>query len=300
MIQLFFREEGKVKKTWTLQNYFMAVVDIQGQSETILATKRIPLSESEKQEARIVLANTAGYVMQIRQYFIDFFKQRTTGILDSLPSEQKLLAESWKKTDLIVRSFSDTVTISVPLSRGSTRPLPMASVYAALYALCGAYVVALSIGKPIRCGVDVGPAVELPTELREVYGTALVRAHRLESSVAKYPRIAVGDSLIEFLDSFQNQPPKLLEHKIEQQWARDCRSLIIDSQDDTNLTHMLDVIGPAVHSIPNFISSDWVKKGYDFIIQSQLQFQKQSGNKLAPRYQSLCSYYESRLGLWYY
>ena len=49
------------------------------------------------------------------------------------------------------------------------------------------------MGRPLRGGIDVGLGLEITAD--EVYGPALERAHYLESRLADYPCVLVGDEL---------------------------------------------------------------------------------------------------------
>ena len=74
----------------------------------------------------------------------------------------------------------------------------MSGIYSLLGGICGMFVLALEGGIPFRGGIDMGLGVRLQN-YNEIYGPALVRAVKLESSAAKYPRVVIGNSLWEYL-----------------------------------------------------------------------------------------------------
>lgn len=167
--------------SWKLQGYFVAVIDILGQKDALLSITDYPKTQSQKDNYRKILNDTAGYVVHLRNNFLDFFKKRNenTGRLARLNHEARLVANYLRGTNVRISSFSDTVVISVPLPKSSLNTLPMTSIHSALYALCGLLVISLAERKPFRCGVDIGPAVELPTSSSEIYGPGLVKAYLL-------------------------------------------------------------------------------------------------------------------------
>jgi hypothetical protein len=63
---------------------------------------------------------------------------------------------------------------------------------------CLLTLTALCECQPIRGGIEVGPGLELSDE--EVYGSVLEKAHFIESKLADYPRIVVGDELLKYLE----------------------------------------------------------------------------------------------------
>jgi hypothetical protein len=55
----------------------------------------------------------------------------------------------------------------------------------------------MSQGWPIRGGIELGLAMDIDND--DIYGPALARAYTLESKVAQYPRIVIGEELILYL-----------------------------------------------------------------------------------------------------
>lgn len=80
---------------------------------------------------------------------------------------------------------------------------PAIGVYGCFNACCMLHLLALSLKRPIRGGIDVGLGIDLTDD--EVYGPVLERAHFLESKVADYPRIVLGDDLTAYLDELEHQ-----------------------------------------------------------------------------------------------
>jgi hypothetical protein len=284
-----------VAKGWTLSYYFIAFIDVLGQSKELLKLNRLPTTPEEKAKASVILHNTAGNIVDLREGFRKFFRarNRSTGILDSLTPDKREIAERARRAEALITSISDAVIIAVPLSNENDHCLSMSSIYSALYAICGLFITSLAIGKPFRSGIDTG--IGVPISKNEVYGGALVKAYKLEKSSAKYPRIVVGDSLIEYINTVQKQNSNTDYAKLAKKWAGDSKLYIIDDKDKTK---MLDVIGEGVKSISGGVDSKLVETAYRFIVQSQKEFKNSGEIELYFRYGYLRDYFESKLSLW--
>lgn len=77
--------------------------------------------------------------------------------------------------------------------------------------------------------VDVGLGIEMTKS--EIYGPALERAHFLESCKARYPRIAVGDDLLNYLRIVHGQSPSTVFGRSAVVLAGACLSAIFQDSD---------------------------------------------------------------------
>ena len=280
---------------WTLRYYFVAFIDVLGQSKELLKLSKLPETQTEIENTAYILDNTAGNINRLRNGFNTYYEARNkpTGILDSLPPEQKTAAEKIRRAEAIIKSLSDTVIIAIPLSNEDEHCLSITSIHSALYGICGIYLAALAQHKPFRCGIDVGLCVPL-TE-HEVYGPALVKAYSLEHNIALYPRIVIGDSLSEYINTVERINSDTLYAKWAKRIAGECKALITKDYDTLRI---LDVIGSGVQSIPGGIDKPIVEKAYKFTVESHENYIKKGDSKLSSRYNSLRSYFESKLSLW--
>ena len=281
--------------SWTLRYYFIALIDVLGQSSKLLGLTKLPTTQDEKIETARILHETAGYIMRLRKGFADYFElgKKSTGILDHLPPNQRAIADNLRRTDVKITTFSDTTILTIPLDNKDEHCLSINSIYSALYGICGMFLGALAERKPFRGGVDIGLGVQL-TE-NETYGPALVKAHFLEKDAALYPRIIIGDSLFEYLNVVQQLISETLQAKFAKNTTSNCKALITHDYDKLNI---LDVIGEGAQSIQGGIHKDLVEKAYEFIVQSHNDFKKSQDFNMHTRYGLLRSYFESRVHLW--
>jgi hypothetical protein len=282
-------------KSWALSYYFIAFVDVLGQSNKLLNLTKLPITQNERDEAAAILHDTAYTVLSLRNGFRQFFKSRnkSTGILDSLPPDKRAIAEKMRRSEAIITGISDTTVIAIPLSNEDDHCLSISSIYSALYSVCAMFLGALVDQKPIRCGIDIGLGV--PLSKREIYGPSLVKAYNLESRIASYPRIVVGDSLFEYLNFVQNLGSESIYAKFAKKTAGNCMELLTHDHDKIRI---VDVIGKGVQSITGGIDKSLVEKAYKFVVQSHDRHTNTGDAKLRARYGSLRSYFESKIPLW--
>lgn len=281
-------------ESWALSYHFIAYLDILGQSEELLKLDRLPSTPQEKIKAAEILHNTAGYVMCLRKYFWQYYKatSRPTGILNSLPDDQRELAKSMRKIKAEWKGFSDSITIDVPLDNIDDHCTSINSIYASLFAICGISLLALAYKKPLRGGIDIGIAT--PIARKEIYGPAIVKAIKLESKKADYPRILVGESIWDYLTLIEKQNARTFQGQVAQKHANESKSFITTDEDGCRI---LDIIGQGVHGFVNQIRPELIKDGYKFVIDAQKTY-KASNDTLFKRYTRLRKYMESRLHIW--
>lgn len=78
---------------------------------------------------------------------------------------------------VVYRGISDSFIVTVCLADVELLPAPVNGVYRAYVAAASMWLLALSIGHPIRGGIDVGLAIDIDDD--EIYGPVLDNAYRL-------------------------------------------------------------------------------------------------------------------------
>ena len=91
-------------KGWVLRYYFVAFIDVLGQSKQLLNLDKIPVTLEEKDRASDILHNTAGNIIRLRNGFRTFIRGRNkpTGILDRLPPDIRKKAEEARRTEIFL------------------------------------------------------------------------------------------------------------------------------------------------------------------------------------------------------
>lgn len=289
--------EFQRRQSNTLSLYCIAFLDILGQKDDILSLRDIPLTQEDKDKAIRILRSTVGTVINLRKAFHNFSEERNRdrGRFDYLPPEQQAEVQKIRQNKAEIRGVSDSTIITIPLSSDGEFAASILSIYSSLWSICAMFVLSLLTGKPFRGGVDIGWGLRLPDAPEEVYGSALVKAHNLESRCAEYPRVLVGDALLEYINDIEAISPDNINRQFAKMYAAKCKAIITVDYDALNI---LDVIGEEAKSITGGMTSEMVQKGYKYVVATHKRLTIAGDTKLGPRYGRLRNYLESRLHLW--
>jgi hypothetical protein len=174
----------------------------------------------------------------------------------------------------------------------------MIRIFVAFTGTIGAVVSSLARQQVIRGGLDVGLGVEV--EPREVYGSALVRAYKLESREADWPRVLIGDELWNFLQLVQSREPQTVLGGIARQFAALCLSLITTDQEDGR--RILDYLAEPLATFKADSKEQFIngilKPAYEFVRNQPEKWRSEGNHKLLDRSNRLLRYFESRVGIW--
>jgi len=165
------------------------------------------------------------------------------------------------------------------------------SLYSQL-TLAGAMCLIGLAGKaPIRGGVDIAWGVELhPGEL---YGPAVANAYILESEVAEFPRIVVGDQVENYLSKVMNDSDSDVFSKAARGMATICLSML--SRDDQGKL-FVDYLSASFEKAVTYNNIDELWPPARAFIGSELEKHVSIGNrKLSSRYERLAHYFDSNL-----
>jgi hypothetical protein len=145
----------------TLAYYFVAFVDLLGQSDQLSRLKSIPSADEEKEATIAIMKETGGVVRNVRNSFKEYFetsKEMSPGALENVPSERREEFKKIRDLKVFQTGFSDSFVVAVPLQvEGGTDPVGLAraanDVWNALMGLAGLSLVALSQG--IACALEL-------------------------------------------------------------------------------------------------------------------------------------------------
>jgi len=286
--------------SYELGFYMVIFLDVLGQSQKLEKLKHLPTNQTEIIKTAQILDETAGSIIRLREGFDSLFDtlSKPTPILDKLPPEKRCLAKSLRQIKITRRGISDSYIMTLPLAEDKLfgRCGVMLNVWSALAATCGMFTVALAERLAVRGGVDIGLGTILPIDNKdEVYSPAIVRAVRLESRIAQYPRVAVGEELWQYLCKVEDSPNNTQFDSFAKKYAVYSKNLIYQDYDGVRT---LDYLGKGMHSIEGGVDPQCIMKAYQYVIQEHEKYIKSKDFKLAGRYSLLRQYMESRLDLW--
>ena len=286
--------------SYQLGFYMVIFLDILGQSQKLEELKHLPTSQTETTRTAQILHDTAGFIVRLREGFDSLFDalSKPTAILDKLAPEKRSLAESLRQIKITRRGISDSYIMTLPLAEDELfgRCGVMLNVWSALAATCAMFTAVLTERSAARGGVDIGLGTILTIDNEdEVYGPAVVRAVRLESRTAQYPRVPVGEALWQYLCEVEDSPGNTQFDSFAKKYAVYSKNLIYQDYDGVRT---LDYLGKGMHSIEGGVEPQGVMKAYQYVIQEHEKYIKSKDFKLAGRYSLLRQYMESRLDLW--
>lgn len=285
----------------TYGQYVVAIIDVLGQKNKLLGLNYFPETDEDKKNISQILRDTAGYIEFLRKSFEGYYKaiKQPTGILEHLEPEQRQIAEKIRGTEdkIPIRYFSDSIIWEIAVDNSDEHCKTTREIWETLYALCGTFLVALAREKPFRGGIDLGFGVPIGNQ-NEIYSSALVKAHLLESEVANYPRVVIGDSLWQYLTFVESSTSDSIFSKSARGFATNAKSLTTIDNDNIRI---LDVIGEGAKSVNGGITKQIVTLAYSSLLKIQNKYAAQdsiNNIKLSARYGLLRTYFESRLYLW--
>jgi hypothetical protein len=277
--------------------YLVAFFDLLGQQAELrqMHTLPNPADPTEVNEFTNRIKQTYGAVKGMRTSFRGFFNSYMKSYADTYPLDpaQRHIFDQCKSNDIKIQQFSDCIAIFMPL-RDDINKLPMKGVFGVLAASATTFLSCMAYGQPIRGGIDIGLALEIDDD--EVYGPALSRAYNLESTVAQYPRVVIGEELIKYLNLHCNQEEKDIFTTISKASAKACLKLLA-TDDDGN--PFIDYLGEYFkESMDETYNLEIITKAYQHVISESEKHKKQKNPKVAFKYTLLRNYFDVRMPIW--
>lgn len=289
-----------MKNDYNWRYYLVASVDVLGQKEAFKGIDYLPTDKKSEEKLIETHKETVLFIEAFREGFRNYFE---TYLEDSeskvkVPEEKKAKFDEIRKSTLIkYQFFSDSMLTFIPLETKEYHANAVIGIYGVLGGCGGMLMLALSEKKAFRVGIDVGLGTKLKNG--DVYGPALIKAYKLESEVAKYPRIVIGSELINYLKNLSNkeeQFPSQDKEDIEacKIMAGCCLRMIVTDQDGLPILDYLgDEFRNKFYNKINY-SQEILRKAYEFVEEEYNKQRDYGNNKLAFRYYLLHNYFRAR------
>jgi hypothetical protein len=274
-----------------VSNYVAAFIDVLGQRAALHGCGLLPAS---LEEFLPVARSSIGVIQQLHESFAHFYDAFHTPADPSLvPDALKERFQASQKTEVGFQRFSDGLVVYAPLMEEEGY-LSITDVYGLLAASGALCLLGLSIRQPLRGGIDLAWGVELNHS--ELYGCVVAKSYELESNVAEYPRIVIGDELIRYFDAYQDYPGQTPEAELIRTLATWCKEMTTIDEDGVPIIHYL---GPRfrenlIEGVDPSIFTDAAA-----YVEEQLDRWVDVGDeKLVSRYRRLQSYFNENRGTW--
>lgn len=288
--------DGPRDRTLELSYFLVAFVDLLGQREHLRRLTGLPNSADRDDPIITAFRQSWGVVDGLRGCFLDYFAAagEETSFSKNLAPALRYRLRELMRSEVIHYSFSDSVIIAVPLKAPDYDPTPLNGVQLTLQAAAACMIASLSAEHPVRGGIDVGVCARVSEH--EVYGSALERAHDLESEKAGHPRILIGDELTHYLVQNTQQPRDAPESHARASVAEASRRMIFTDADGRCA---LDYLGEEARKV--FLTSSLpaaVDRAYAFVVAEEARWKAAGNARLAERYAKVHAYFDSRVHLW--
>lgn len=272
-----------------VQRYVAAFVDLLGQREALEKIELFPNTEDSENMARFgnAVLDSVGVVKDMHdtfsQYFATISAQSPTS---SLSPEQKEVTIPAIKS----QRFSDGLVFFCSLAEG----VPASSVFGILAACGSSCLWQLAVKHPVRIGVDLHFGAE--SSECDLYGPVVANAYRLESEIAQYPRVVVGNEVVKYLKVCADQIACGKKEAFTKDLSGYCLEML---EQDSDGHWIVDYLGSGFKRYAAHKSNaDGPLAAYKFAKEQAEAFKMAQNTKLAFRYSLLLNYIEHRLPLW--
>ena len=266
-----------------LCDYAVAFIDLLGQ-KAAMPDRHLP---PNKDEAVAIVKKSVGRIVSTQKLFEDFYNSyaSTRSLYSRLPQPLQRAVPDMAPGHLKWQYFSDGLVVYVPLGSGLVAS-PVNSLFGLLLASGMLCLVGLAARSPIRAGIDVAWAVEYrPNEL---YGSAIAHAYKLESEVAQWPRVVVGEGLVDYLQHYATEGDDGISSKFRRAIGGLCLELLTTDIDGKCI---VDYLGPGYGKVTNgTLDKSTVEKAKAYVEEQIAHWRAANDHKLLERYEIVRSY----------
>jgi len=289
-----------MKNNYNWRYYLVASVDVLAQKEAFKGIDYLPTDKKSEEKLIEAHKETVLFIEALREGFKNYFDRYSedSESIVKVPEEKKAKFDEIRKSTLIkYQFFSDSMLAFIPLETKEYHANAVIGVYGVLGGCGGMLMLSLSKKKAFRVGIDVGLGIELKNG--DVYGPALIKAYKLESEMAKYPRIVIGSELINYLKNLSNKEEQFLGQDKEDIEAckimADCclKMIVTDLDGLPILDYLGDEFRNKFYNKINY-SQEIIRKAYEFVEKEYNKQREYGNNKLALRYYLLHNYFRTR------
>ncbi|TYB30583.1 MAG: hypothetical protein FXF47_08490 [Candidatus Mcinerneyibacterium aminivorans] len=271
-----------------VSNYLVGYFDVLGQKKKLKKLDLLPSNDPKKKEkVEKYIKETVKVVNGFQEDFIKKFK----GLEEN---RDPILKRIFPDLKIDFQRFTDGI-VAYSNMRLDKHPNHFDILYRFLYAACAQILIQLYHGHPIRGGIDIGLGMNV--EKSGIYGSCVVHAYELESQVAGYPRIVIGNYLIHYLNDILNKIASTDKSKSIQRWAEKCNKFIHKDKDGNYICHYLgeEFLSYFIKEDEEVSENPLINKAYKFVKNEYEKFNQKNNQKLSKRYEKLKDYFEKNI-----
>lgn len=275
-------------------NYCVSFIDLLGQRAALRGQGLLPPFHTEDEQSALneSLRKSVGAIIKLQKQAEEMLEpllhpRQDSAFRAALPPELHAQWDEMQATRLKTQRWSDGLVSFLCLGDNDIK-CRMNGVFS-LFGLAGTLcLMGLATRNPIRGAIEVAWGVELhPGEL---YGAAVARSYELESEVAQYPRIVVGQEAIKFLEVHAANPAQDVFSQNDRALATLCLSMLLQDLDGNWFIHYLGE--EFRNSISQTQHSELYQHAKNFVLEQLNEHQEKKNTTLSLRYAHLLHYFE--------
>jgi len=279
---------------WIHGNYCVSFIDLLGQRDALRDQKLLPSLDTpeEREIFDKILRESTGAIIDLQKAASGIIEPYTNPRSDS-PLRQTLSPDvqgTWdgvNKTRIRIQRWSDGLVLFVLLGDAEIQ-CPMNGVFGILATAGMLCLRGLARRNPIRGAIEVSWGVEINSG--ELYGAAVARAYELESLIAQYPRIVVGDEAVKLLEAYSKHKANDLISEQNRGLAKMCLDMLIKDADGYWILHFLGATFQNVVTGENHATL--YQSARKYIVEQLNKYRASRNSKLAFRYVNLLQYFD--------
>lgn len=275
----------------SISNYCACFIDLLGQQDALKDEGLIPIMNSDEDEEKFInkVKTSVGAIERLQQQAKIFITPPSPNISkrEELSGNEKTHYDEMGQGKTKQQRWSDGLVFYTSLNENKC---PMNSIFE-IFSIAGSLCfTGLSGKQPLRGSIEIAWGAELHEN--ELYGAVVAKSYELESKVAQYPRIVIGQLAINYLTDIK-------EFKVS-----DNDKLGLYNKSLAKICLEMTTIDLDGHYILNYLGQEFTKRvsysqskdlyemAYDFINEQYKLHRKHKNSKLALRYTWLKGYYD--------
>lgn len=275
-------------------NYCISFIDLLGQRDALRGQGLLPAINSEAGNAAIsrVIRDSIRPVLQLQRDVEDLVKavspNPNSPIRMSLSRQKRAVYDEMQLKRVKSQYWSDGFVRFVCLEDAGIK-CPLNGV-TEIFQFSGYFcLLGLAQRHPVRGAIDIAWGVE--ASYGGLYGPVVANAYELESKVAQYPRIVVGQRVVDFLEAHLSNTNDDPFTQGNRSWAQLCRDMLLKDDDGQWIVHYLGATfqHSVTHTNHDFIQN----KARAFLIDQLKEHRKSKNKKLTLRYNQLLNYFNA-------
>lgn len=276
-------------------NYVVGFFDLLGQRRALQGQGLLQSFASADDERAFVstLRRTIGSIAMLQRQAEDILRsalrvRRDSPLRKALSKKERVTWDEMHRAKLSTQRWSDGLVNFICLGDKGVK-CPMSGVYVLLGMAGALCYLGLASRRPVRGAIDVAWGVELhPGEL---YGAAIARAYELESQVAQWPRIVLGNEALGYLHAQRHAAGTDPFTRNNQALAEICLAML---KRDSDECWIVDYLGSGYRAaMGTHLDPEMHSRASKYIAEQIAQHDAAADAKLLARYQQLRLYFEA-------